>query len=853
MRFPLVRLASTVVGVLIVLSCDTNPVSPRFGNGIAGGPTGSGPVVPINPGAPDTSTPFVRIDTPATPGQLVNVGDSILVVARIIDERQLVGVEFTGIKYIGSASLGTLQEIVRYSPVGAPNPGAPPFRAGLVDTTIRRYLKAATPIDSSIDSVVIFAVVRDIGGNVDSARVRVDIVRGPNVNIINPISGDSVPQGIGMAVAARVQHADGVRDVTVRVRGEPNWPTLLDTSMVTTITGTVRDITVNHVVTIPINAPVFNRVTITATANDINRNPGSAQPVVVIVRALGTSAPRVTQIVPVRLELTDSVTVIASGDGIASLGFIVRDSIGNVIRRDSILLAPPFTSNARANIAINLPPGEQGRRMSIASFAVDQAGTTGYSVPAGTSGFQTSAALAHSDTTLIVFGRTYRLPRPGVVGDIAVDAARGNIFISNMSFNRLEVWQASTQTFFGPGIAVGSQPWGLSTLATTPDSLFVANSGGTNISKVFIGTTNPAAMSEDLANRLRTRTAPLFEVLEVLDQSTAKLSISVSDAMLFSNRPQYVGQINSGRVFFSTRPTPQAPKGMIHYFDPAQPFPDLKHIIRYRAAPDRPNFVVSGADSIFVRPTLATSTQPDTIVLFDHAPGTTAASDSVRSTTGVGAAISAMRALNGSDVSAVARVDPGSIGFTDTSFVAVSGDRNWIAFGNGNTQGPGFIFMASPTFFSPIFTQEDLTNNASERVFGLALDSTGITVGAHGAESYFASVDEPFHLRLQGKYNTFTTGAGIAFHPGARGTATPSPLERLAFVASDDASIEVLDIAHYLSAGKLPIREKLYGPIRVSRRFSTDAANVVAKIYGVTQNGGLVVIDVVDANVTPIP
>jgi hypothetical protein len=852
MRLPIARLALAVASVLVVLSCDTNPVQPRFGNGISGGPTGAGPVAPVNPGAPDTNRPFVRIDTPATPGQLVNVGDSVLVVTRIIDERQLSSVEITGVKYTGSAILGTLTETVRYPTVTVPNPGAQPFRAGLVDTTVRRYLRAGTPVDSSIDSMVVFAVARDAAGNVDTARRRVDIVRGPGVNIITPVSGDSVPQSIGMAVSVRVQHADGVRDITVRVRGETNWPTILDTSIVTNITGTIRDITVNHVVTIPADAPVFNRVTVTATATDINRNPGSAVPVIVIVRALGTQTPRVTQIVPVRVEVTDSVTVSANGDGIQYLGFIIRDSVGTVIRRDSILMPSPFTSNARANLPLNLPASEQGRRMSIASFARDQGGAIGYSVPESVTGSQTQATLAHFDTTLVVYGRTFPFPRPGVIGDIAVDAARGNVFASNMTFNRLEVWQASTLSFYAPGIAVGSQPWGLSMVATSPDSLLVANSGGTNLSKVFIGTTVPSAIREDLVNRLRTRTAPLFEVLEVVDQSTLKLSLTVTPPLLFSNRPQYVGQISNGRVFFSTRPTPQAPKGMIHHFDPSQAFPDLKHVIRFTPAPSRPNYIISGADSIFVRTTLASSTAPDTLVIYDHAPGTTAASDSVRSTTGVGAALAALQALNGSDVSAIARADPTSIGFTDTSFVAVSGDRSWIAFGTGNTAGPGFVFLASPTFFSPIFTQEDLTNNASERVFGLALDSTGTTVAGHGAESYFATVQAPFHLRLQGKFATFTTGAGIAFHPGARGEMTPNPFERLAFVASDDASVEVVDIAYYVSAGRLPIREKLIGPIRVSRRFPSDPANVVAKIYGASSRG-LVVIDVVDANVTPVP
>lgn len=851
MRSSFVRLAAVAVSVIAVLSCDGGPASPRFGNGISGGPTGTAPVVPPNPGTPDTNRPFVRIDTPATTGQLVNIGDSILVVTRIIDDRQVAGLTIQGMKYIGSAQLGTLVEVIRYPEITIPSGIA--LRAGLTDTTIRRFLRAAVPVDSQIDSLVIMAIARDGSGNVDTTRRRVNLVTGPAVTIIAPLAGATVPQNIAMAVSARVTHNDGVRDITVVVRGEASWPAaaqLYDSTTIT-ITGIRRDTTVNRNVLIPALAPVGGRVTVTVTANDVNRNPGSAIPVVVLVRQFGTTTPRVTQIVPARLEVSDSVTVIASGDGIASLGFIVRDSIGGLVKRDSILLPVPFTSNARANLSLNLLAAEQGRRMSITTFAVDQSGLTGYSISAQTAGFQTVEANAQSDTTLIVFGRTFLLPRPGIIGDIAVDAARGNVFLSNLSFNRLELWQVGTQAFFAPGIAVGSQPWGLSLVATSPDSLLVANSGGTNLSKVFIGSTDPASIVEDLANRLRTRTAPLFEVLEVLNTTTNELAISVSDPLLFSNRPQYVGQLINGRVFFSTRPTGTAPKGMIHHFDPSQAFPDLKSIIRYVADPQRPNFIVNGADSILIRPALGGSGQPDTLVLFDHAPGTLAASDSVRSTTGFGAALAAMQALNGSDVGAVARVDPTSIGFTDTSFVAVSGDRQWIAFGNGNTTGAGFVFMASPTFFSPIFVQQDLTNNASERIFGLALDSTGSMVGAHGSESYFAAVENPFHLRLEGKFDTFAAGSGIAFHPGARGPTTPL-LERLAFLASDDASIEVLDVAHFLSAGRLPIKEKLYGPLRVTRRFPSDPANVVAKLYGVTTTG-LVVIDVVDSNLTPVP
>jgi hypothetical protein len=220
---------------------------------------------------------------------------------------------------------------------------------------------------------------------------------------------------------------------------------------------------------------------------------------------------------------------------------------------------------------------------------------------------------------------------------------------------------------------------------------------------------------------------------------------------------------------------------------------------------------------------------------------------------GVGAALAAIQAAVNSDVIANSNVNVSSIGITDTTFVAVSGDRNWIAYGSGHTAGAGNIFMssASPQFFSPIFQQTDLTNNAAEHVFGLALDSTGSFVAAHGSESYFAAVQNPFHLRLQGKFSTFATGAGIAFHPAERGTSTPDSA-RLAFVASDNLQIEALDVAHYLSAGVFPVKGKLYGPLRATRKFPSDPNSVVLKLFGVTSEG-LVIIDVRSANITTVP
>jgi len=893
MRYPLARLAVLAVGIVAVLSCDGGSVNPRFGNGIAGGSNQTGTPKPVNPNAPDTNRPFVRIDTPVV-GQLVNVGDSILTVTRIIDDRQLQSLVVTGYKFTGSAILGTLTQTIRYTPVFAPVQGGAPFRTGLTDTTIRRYLHPAIPVDTSIDSLVIEAIATDGAGNVDTTRKRINIVTGPKVVIEAPVAGDSVAQGVSMLVTVHVTHPDGVRSDTIRVRGEASWPASarLDTTIVTTFVGTQTDVVISKAIPIPLTAPLRGRVTISSSAVDVNRNPGSTGDVVVFVRAAGTTIPRVTQVVAPRLELTDSVLVLANGDGIRKLGFILRDSVGTELKRDSVVLNSPFVSNAQQKIPLALRDSLQGRRVQISSFAEDSSGVRGYSIRSSSAGSQSDSTLAFSDTSLIVFGHTFALKRTGTIGDLAIDWERGHVFLSNLDNNRLELWDANSGTWFGPGIAVGSAPWGLDRTALSKDSLLVANSGGTNVSKVFIGTADPNAMVEDLAHRFRTRTAPLFEVKEVIDANTSKVSISISPPLLFSNRPQYIGQIADGTIFFSTKPTSEAPKGMIHYFRPSHLFPDLLSIVNYKTNPTAANFLVFNADSIIVRPATATSGASDTVVVFDHLPDSNTVSDSARSPrdtavkdggfggppggVGLGAAVDHLRtgelrdctAIGGTkpcgatgdprcnpnctDIVMIPRVDITTVGYTDTTFVATSGDRNWVAFGSANTTGAGIIFMASPGFFSPVFSQTDLTNNAAEHVHGLALDSNATQVGAHGEEASFADVVSPFHLRLQGKFNTFSHGAGIAFHPAARGANTPNPAERLAFLASDNATISILDVAHYLSAGTLPIKTKLYGPLRVSRPFPTDPPDVVLKLFGIATTG-LVVIDVRAVNMNPVP
>jgi hypothetical protein len=208
-----------------------------------------------------------------------------------------------------------------------------------------------------------------------------------------------------------------------------------------------------------------------------------------------------------------------------------------------------------------------------------------------------------------------------------------------------------------------------------------------------------------------------------------------------------------------------------------------------------------------------------------------------------------------------ANLDENSIGLSDTTFASASGDGKWIAFGEGNTGGNyGRALMLQDdgsvagkySYASPSINILDLIKNAANQVYGIALDKTGKTLGIHGAESYFATVDQPFTLRLQGSKSTFNQGAGIAFHPNADGLATPQQ-NRLAFVASANGSIEMIDIAYYdYQRGSLATKYNLYGPLRASLPFPGDDPSVVFKLFGVS-SAGLVVIDVTASDILPGP
>jgi len=861
MRVSVVRLAALAAGVVVVLSCDGGPMTTKFGKGIAGGPTGNAPVVPPGAGSIDSFPPFVRIDTPiAAPQSLVNVGDSILVITRIIDDRKLGTLTITGIKYVGSANLGTLTQIQRYPTVEAPAAGAP-FRAGLQDTVIRRYLKVATPVDTAVDSLVIFAILTDSSGNTDTTRRVVQLVTGPKVAITAPVPSDSVGKGSAMSLTATATHPTAVDSLIVTVKSgtTPVWPTPINATFRKKFPAGTQSGVLDTTLLVPSDAPLRGVMTISARAVDVNRNPGQATPILQYARATTTIPPRVYQTVPPKMEhLGDSITVSATADGVAKIGLVLLDFItGLVISQYDVAYAGTPVVNKTQKLPLNLSLSDQGRQINIISYAIDARGDTGWSLAAGASAAVTLRAQATKSTALITYGRTYSLARNGIIGDVAVDVARGNVFLSNTSFNVLEVWDNVSKNFFASGVAVGAQPWGLF-VSINPDTLLVANSGATTISRVFIGSTgNPAAMTEPLAQRIRTRDNIVYQ-LDYLLSVTKDVLTYDGNHTSYSDRPQYVVQSAGGRVFYSTRPTDARTPGTIRWLDPALPVPDPRQIHQYGRGGGSPNqFTIFNADSIKVAQTPPGSIKPDTLYIYDHikgqsGPGTDFIAIDPNPTIAVAKAV-----LLGGDVESVTSLTLKSLELTDTTFVAASVDRNWIAFGEGNTATITGRLMAvndpvgaAPGFFSPAITVDDISDNASDKITGLALDLTGLQVLVHGTRTYVAAVDNPFHMRLDGSYDSFDNGAGVAYHPLANSTLT-AVANRVAFTATRSGVIEVFDVAHYNNRGRYVTRGNLYGPLRASLPMAGDAAlGIILKLYGLS-SGGLVVIDLRATDILP--
>lgn len=698
--------------------------------------------------------------------------------------------------------------------------------------------------------LVIRTDVGDAGGNTGTASVSAvaydpDV---PVVGLLNPSA--TVIVGGTYTVSIRAVDALGLSKVGYVVPGSS--PALGDSALFSAPLSATDTVTFS--LPVPAGLTVGSTFEVSAFAENANGLRGVTTPFTVQVGSVSADvqAPLLFQNIPARAEADDTLDFTARDpDGVVNIiGFIARDSAGNELYRRSETLSSPAQQVVR-RMAFNAPVSLKGRGMFIVGFATDASGKTGYAVPSAATLPATDISQAARDPLVYSFGSTMPLPPNSLGADIAVDSTRARVYVSNILRNELNVFDYGSVLSPLAAVAVGSQPWGM-TVDNSGSLLLVANSGGTNISKV-----NLLTRKED--GRIKTANTYVYDVSYSKDETSGGYKYEVKGPIDYSDRPQYIAQSASGALYYSARPTATATPGTLRRIDNfLDPNAEPRQIWQY-GSEARGQWVIFNSDAVDV--IKGENGVPDLIIICDHTPGASPTTSTCVQDGFIPNAIAALRAAPiNANVEAVKDLSVASLALPDTNFVAVGGDRRRVAFGEANTGNrAGRVLMVfdpsgtpagSEVYNAPIEVA-DLTNNASDRVFGLALNRTSTNVGVHGEETFFADTD----LRLQGKFATFNTGAGIVFHPLNDGDSPADSTWRVAFVASGDRSIQIVDSYSYRLRGRIPLRQNLYGALRAVLPTAAEKAadpTLSVKLFGLTPEG-IVMIDVRKSDIDNVP
>ncbi|HEX2779225.1 MAG TPA: hypothetical protein VHM30_06990, partial [Gemmatimonadaceae bacterium] len=619
------------------------------------------------------------------------------------------------------------------------------------------------------DTVMWFrAIVTDLSGNADTALLRTIVVSGPKVIM----SADSVAWP-----NKEVTVIQTVIDSTPAIDRYGYRATLTGGTVVkdtTILAGGAQNVTTPTTFVVPATATVGSTITIVPRATDAGGNIGSGNTVVVriIAEPADATPPTVYQGVPTRFEQGETLRVDAHDPSqIRAIGFEMRTLPDSVLIASATLNRASGTrrTNDTAYFAVNYDRAHRGKSAFVVSWAEDSLGNRGYSIMNTQTTPLADAALAKRDTAVLVYGITYRLPAGSLGADIAVDtnASRKRVFVSDVRQGGLFVWEDSSATRTAAGfrptkISVGAFPWGMA-LDTSGNRLFVANSGGTNIDVVDLNT-----LTDIRGARVQTPSTAVYDVAWFYNAATGVYKLSNVAVIQYSDRPQYVAQSQNGNLFFSTRPTAAAPAGTIRRIDdPLGPGPRPRQVWQYGSARAQ-NYSFFNADSVHVvhnPPTVNDRLRicdTDIFTKVAYCSGWWVfASD----------ATADLYSMGTFDEETVYDLEVASLALPDTNFVAAGSDGRRIVFGEGATSGaPGRVFSVLDTLgmtysqarYSRPIQIRDLVNNASDQIFGVAVNQKSNYFAIHGSETFFADTG----LRLQGKYGTAARGAGIAFNPG---------------------------------------------------------------------------------------
>ena len=824
-------------------------------------------VDPAVTGAIDTSAPTVRILTPSsTEGSpsAKPLGDSVLVTVEMSDDVGLDSVRFEGVSFRGDADLGTDTVVTR-------------FESKLVrlltvpeDTTVSRFLIAVDDTIKETAQIIVFAF--DTLGNVSSDTVQL-ILGGPDVKVLNLVDGDVIQAGRDLSLRIEAQDPLGIVSVQVDLTGAVNLslPQAVnppaDTAVVDLLisipplaTGPMQLVArARNSLDVPGQTGILNLTVVSSQAGDI---------IPPTVRFETTAGGRleINELVNVEVTAVDD----NQGSGISTIGITVlaisRRRGDTLVQSSSVTFPNARTGSVIEDLTFpvfNADPLALPDTLifEVTAFAIDDQGNCSASVgldtltalpcvvlPTGQTGALNRSGLR--DERVVVAGRTVQLPTGGLIMDAAVDTARGHLFLSNHSRDQIEVFRLAEEDFLD-AVPVGSEPWGLAMhpcYVTVPlpgcgDSLWVANSGGTNISVIDL--VSGAAPFEQPGRRFLTPDVVLWDVEEVLDDNgtTTWIASFIPDEQPpgFSDRPQFIAQDFTGRVLYSTKVTELGDLGTIRKaFSPGGPDPEVVLFTAHGGFEEAEDFrAIKNVDFITNGILIDPANDIGTLVIRDHPPGDLQTTIQFVGTLDIAIADAI---LGGSDIEATAasRWDVRSIGFNDTTFVTASGNGAWVVFGEGSVEPVGRIisYDAAADEVTGAIPVTDLMTNPGETVRGLGLNFDGTLGVARGFQAYFFTVSD---LRLQGVADLPNGGAGAVLHPlhaNARTLTNPAGIYRpdshLAFIGTGENTIDIIDTFHFFRSGRIFIRDVVAGPLKAVLPSATDNVGLTCSSTAVT-------------------
>ncbi|HXQ28982.1 MAG TPA: hypothetical protein VN848_06900 [Gemmatimonadales bacterium] len=603
--------------------------------------------------------------------------------------------------------------------------------------------------------------------------------------------------------------------------------------------------------------------TVTGFAEDSTGRRSTTNSVTVTVQSAAndTLPPQVSESLGVRVEVSDSISVHATDpSAISWIGFRVRLSAppNNVILFDTIPVGGGLTDVVkRFSLSLGSVLATFPTSVLVDGYACDGAArrNCGFS---STNGFVTPPPPA--DSAQVVAGVTVGLPFGSQIADAIYDKNRGELYLTNTPFSRIEVFQTANTTFVAGGIPVaGPQPWGIAlwphdTLGNYGDSVVVADAGGTELSIVNTASRR-LSWRQDLPNYL-------IEVYKVqnLPQGGYEGQITIYD---LSDRPQYVATVcrtggappacapDSIFAIYSTTPTASS----------ASPF--------------------NGAGTIRMEK-LVNST--DTTQLFGHMFWEIGQTTANNATDTLRVELIRPGSLYGNyrhtilSACAGVEINLNNFGLGDSTFARNSGNFTAAFMGEGGTSADQYqramaytskarLSHGAPTFascvtsppdtnasdpkaydqgdndfdngMSPAVDVSDFISNTGVRVSSIATNFNGQTNLVRADSIYY--LDQG--LRLKGSSPVSTGAEGMdmnylhAFYAGQGGTpgtgsGAADSTNRVVFVADPSGNILVFDTFFYNEIGTIPVRDPIIGPLRVAKDASGNQL-----LFGVTTTG----------------